>query len=113
MLWVRMLSFSRAVITWCIDLLKVILTTFWDIAEDFLCWFFDVCFSVAQTMLELFVVQAASNWYQELDSSLNGMPSEVLSVFHDVGLDYSVGIIMSAYAMRFVMQIIPFVRWGS
>lgn len=95
---------------WLLSLVKLVLKTLWDMVDDLLCWLVDVVFSIADAT---FTGLGMPNLAEEMAKAMSGLPPEVLGLFGAVGLDYAFGIVVLAYVVRFVLQLIPFVRLGS
>ncbi|MBL4610916.1 MAG: hypothetical protein COB45_08410 [Gammaproteobacteria bacterium] len=89
----------------------------WDVClsvfgffKDMFWWVLDTIFSIGQTMLG-----SVSNGLSNLNPLMyfDSIPSSTKWFMNAVGFNESMGIIITAITIRFLMQAIPFVRWGS
>lgn len=79
--------------------------------EDIAAWFIDNLLGAGVEMIAAMPVD-------ELDqSSVTGalavLPFEILNVLWVLNVAHALGIVATAYGIRFALQTIPFVRWGS
>jgi hypothetical protein len=43
----------------------------------------------------------------------SALPAETLSIMTQIGISQALGMIVTCLGIRFILQMIPFVRWGS
>lgn len=80
----------------------------WEMLTDLPVWLFDSSLGLAASAL------AEVPWNLPPVSNLwGGLPGEFLNVLGLLGLHYCMGLIVAALAVRFTLQLIPFVRLGS
>lgn len=95
---------------WLIGLVKAAFLAVFDLAKDAVCWALDGFMGVAVGAANLLDVSALSSYASGMWS---GLPGEVLNVLGLIGLGTALQIIGAALVIRFVLQTVPFVRWGS
>ncbi len=78
--------------------------------EDFFYWLLDKVFYLGQMM-----IGALASGLSNLNPLMyfDSIPSSTKWFMNAVGFNESMGIILSAITIRFMIQMIPFVRWGS
>lgn len=79
----------------------------WEMLTDLPIWFVDQALGVAVGAIAALPVPAWDN------SAWSNLTAEALNMAGLIGLDYCLGIIGTALLIRFGLQMIPFVRWGS
>ncbi|NOI06982.1 DUF2523 family protein [Vibrio anguillarum] len=86
------------------------LLTLWDILVDISCYVFDAVFTVC-----LSIVSGLGGAFSSFGilQYLNMLPPSMLNVMALVGVNEVSSIIVSAVVVRFILQLIPFVRLGS
>jgi hypothetical protein len=98
-----------AALTWIGELFEVVFESAWLLLLDVVSWVFDEALGIALTVLESLdfssPLDAAALWA--------GLPSQVLEWSAAIGLGPALGIVAWAIGIRFVLQLIPFVRLGS
>lgn len=97
-------------VTWVGALSVAFFVALWDIFKDIFSWLFDQLLSIAVSAVSAVDVSAMQG--------LNGqgwgaLPAEVLNILQLIGVGTAIAIISSAIAVRFALQLIPFVRLGS
>lgn len=91
------------------DLLKSLVLTLWDMLADFFIFLFDIIFQFVLLLLDgLFTMFGALNIIQYID-----FPPDVTNIIGLIGLGQCMSFIVVALTIRFVLQLIPFVRLGS
>ncbi len=74
---------------------------------DLGCWFVESMLSVASGALNAIDIPFDPQTYYSM------IPPEVGQMLGAVGITQAITIIVAALVVRFVLQTIPFVRWGS
>jgi len=97
-------------LTWLVTFVKTIFLVLWDFLKDLFCWFFDQLLSVVVDLLGAISFNPATFSPQ---TYLSGAPAEVLSMLVAIQLPACMAMIAVALAIRFGLQLIPFVRLGS
>ncbi|MEZ8020048.1 DUF2523 family protein [Vibrio splendidus] len=93
-----------------LDLCLSILLSLWDMLIDLLCSIFEVVFDLVVSIVDgLGGVFSSFGLLQYL----NMLPEDMLNVMSLVGANEASAIIVSAVVVRFILQLIPFVRLGS
>ena len=93
-----------------IDVCMSIILTISDMLIDLVCYVLDTIFSFCVS-----VVSGLGGVFSSfgLVQYLNMLPPDMLNVISLVGANEASAIIVSAVVVRFVLQLIPFVRLGS
>ena len=93
-----------------IDFLYALLLTLFDILKDFFLWGFEQLLSVC-----VFALQGLDALAEGLDiaSYFSAIPPETAYMLNQIGLSQALGMIVTALSIRFLLQMIPLVRWGS
>jgi len=102
-------QFLADALQWFFDLIKTVFLVLWDMLVDLFCFIVEMVFTALNALLAL--VPVPSNWSPQ--TYVNSLPVEVLQMMSAVGLTQAVGIIVVAIGIRFLLQLIPFVRLGS
>ncbi len=93
-----------------IDFFYRLLLSIFDYLKDFFWWMLDMLFGVAISILESIDFGAqALNPVNYIDA----IPAETKYYMGLCGFNECISIIVIALGIRFVIQLIPFVRWGS
>ena len=87
-----------------------IVLTIGEFFKDIFIWIFEQVLS-----LVILILDGLSAMFDELNiaSYINGIPSSVTYFASASGLSEAMGMIITALTIRFFLQLIPFVRWGS
>lgn len=93
-----------------IDFLYRLLLTLFDMLKDIFIWIMEQLLNLGQLLLSgmgslLSGLDIASYW------SL--IPPETGYYLNVLGVSQAPGMIVTALSIRFLLQLIPFVRWGS
>lgn len=94
---------------WIWAVIKVVFIAAWEMLTDLISWLFDMLLGVVVSAVTAIDVTAITNqlgWFQQI-------PADVLTVMAACGFGSAFGIISAALMIRFVLQLIPFVRLGS
>jgi len=97
------------IIQWFSDIFVAIFKSLWDMIKDAFCWILEQLLGIVTSALNSLDVSGLSNYA----TSWSGLPSEILNVMGLLGFGTAAGIITAAVVIRFILQLIPFVRWGS
>lgn len=92
---------------WLLQSFKQLFLDIWNIFTDLLCWFVESILSIALTALNAVSIPFNPQSYYSL------IPAQTADVLGYIGFPNAVGIIVSGLVIRFTLQTIPFVRWGS
>lgn len=92
------------------DFMYRLLLSIFDFLKDFLFFVLDTLFSAAIGLLDL--VGAGLESLNPLEY-FNQIPVETKSMMAAAGFNEVMVIIVAAILIRFTLQLIPFVRWGS
>lgn len=98
-----------AVLSWIGSLWVAIFVAIWDVVKDAWSWPFDQVLSVAVSAIAEVDVSGISGNLQ----GWGGVPAEVMNLLSLLGVGTALSIIGGAIAIRFGLQLIPFVRLGS
>lgn len=93
-----------------IDFTWKILLSFADMLEDFFFWIMESLFDVGLMFLD-----GVGSLMDGLNIAqyMSGLPSETAHTMSLIGVSEAMGMIITCLSIRFTLQMIPFVRWGS
>ncbi len=92
---------------WFLSVFAQIFKDIWNMATDLGCWFLDGILSVAATALNAINIPFDPQTYYSM------IPPEVGQMLGAIGVTQAITIIVAALVIRFILQTVPFVRWGS
>lgn len=93
-----------------VDFLYRLMLTLFDFLKDFLWWCLENLMLVAVSLLKsLDDLFGSLSPLQYIDS----IPPEMGYFLNAIGFNQSIGMVVAALSIRFVLQLIPFVRLGS
>ncbi|BCX89515.1 hypothetical protein MIN45_P1888 [Methylomarinovum tepidoasis] len=101
----------RLITDWARWLLDVVVQIFVDLGELALDVVWGALDSIISVAVGLLSALPAPSF--DLAGALGGLPAEMINVAGLIGLGQAIGIVIAALGVRFVLQMIPFVRWGS
>lgn len=95
---------------WFLAVFSIVFVSLFDLGRDVLAWLFEQALSIAlstvgQIDLDFSVFDPSRYWAS--------IPADVINVLALLHLPQCVGIIVAAATVRFLLQLIPFVRLGS
>lgn len=91
-------------------LLKVFVQVFkdiWNMATDMVCWVFDSLLGIAVAAISAIDAPFDPQTYYAM------IPPDVANMLGVIGVPQALSMIVTALVIRFTLQAIPFVRWGS
>ena len=97
------------------DFATFVLDVFIQIFVDLFELLTDLIYTVLASVLTL-AVSVMSNLNPpsfNIPDLLSGLPSELLNIAGLIGAGSALSIVIGAIGIRFLLQTIPFVRWGS
>ena len=94
----------------CVDFFYRIVLTVFDFFKDFLFYCLDTLMSIAIGFLDL--VGTGFGTLNPLQY-FSQIPAETQAMMQATGFNDCMTIIVTAIGIRFLLQLIPFVRWGS
>lgn len=92
---------------WLILCVKQVFVSLWHILTDLFCWGFESLIGVAIAALNAISIPFDPQTYYSM------IPADVANMLGYIGIPQALGIIVSGLVIRFLLQTIPFVRWGS
>lgn len=92
---------------WFLSVFAQIFKDVWNMATDLFCWLLDGLLGIAASALDAISIPFDPQTYYSL------IPPEVGQVLGAIGITQAITIIVAALVIRFTLQTIPFVRWGS
>jgi len=93
-----------------IDFMWKLMLSLFDMLKDFFIWIMESLMDVALLMLD-----GVGAMMSGLDVAqyMSFLPPETISTLSQIGLSQAMGMIITCISIRFILQMIPFVRWGS
>ncbi|NQY65699.1 MAG: DUF2523 domain-containing protein [Alteromonadaceae bacterium] len=93
-----------------VDLLYSLLLSLFDILKDLFYWILEQLLSFGAIILG-----GVGSLMTGLNVSqyMTFLPSETIHIISIIGLGEAMGMIVTCLTVRFFLQLIPFVRWGS
>jgi hypothetical protein len=93
-----------------VDFMWRLVLSLFDMLKDFFIWIMEQLSNVGLLLLD-----SVGSMLSGLDiSSYWGLiPPETAYFLNVIGISQAVGMIVTCLGIRFLLQIIPFVRWGS
>lgn len=92
---------------WFLAVFKQIFIDAWNIITDAFCWLFDSALGIAIGAVS--AIEAPFN-----PQTYYGMiPPDVVNMLGAIGITQALTIVVGALIIRFILQLIPFVRLGS
>lgn len=92
---------------WLIAIFKQIFIDLWNICTDLVCWLFEGLLQISVAALDAIDTPFNPQTYYAM------IPPETAAVMGYIGVPQAISIIVAALVIRFTLQTIPFVRWGS
>lgn len=108
--WLIMLDWFVSAYNDFVDFLYALLLTLGDMFKDLFLWFLEQLLEVGEMLLS-----GVGDMLSGLDiaSYFSAIPSETAYILNAIGLSQALGMIVTSLGIRFLLQMIPFVRWGS
>ena len=100
----------NSILAWIVSLLVSVFGGLWAMLTDLLLWSLDQLLNLVQYIVN------GLHWDFSSFSPVqywNALGPDLLNALNLLGVPIALGMIVAALAIRFVLQIIPFVRWGS
>lgn len=92
---------------WLILAFKQVFVDIWNMFTDLVCWLFEGLLGIATAALDSINIPFDPQTYYAL------IPAQTANMLGYIGLPQAIGIVVSGLLIRFFLQTIPFVRWGS
>ena len=88
---------------------RIVLSVF-EMLKDLFIWIIEQLFNIGILLLDglgalMSGLNVASYW--------GGIPPETAAMLSQIGLSEAIGMVLICLPIRFLLQTIPFVRWGS
>ncbi|MCY1279454.1 hypothetical protein D9M68_522830 [compost metagenome] len=96
-----------AVAAWLLKVVARIFEDLWNMVTDVACWVFESVLGVASGALSAIDVPFDPQTYYAM------IPAETANMLGVIGVSQALAMIVAALLVRFLLQTIPFVRWGS
>lgn len=96
-------------LSWIWSAIKAVFDALWEMLTDVISWVFDMLLAVvvsAVTAIDVTAITGQLGWFEQI-------PGDVMTVMAACGFGSAFTIISAALLVRFVLQLIPFVRLGS
>lgn len=93
-----------------IDFMWRLVLSLFDMLKDFFYWIIEQLFSVGVLLLD-----SVGSLLSGLDVAqyFSAIPPEAAYMLSITGFSQATGMIVTCLSIRFILQMIPFVRWGS
>jgi hypothetical protein len=105
-----MLNFFIEMWNGFVDFFWQIVLSFFDILKDFFFWIMEQLFTVGILLLDgVGSLMSGLNVAQYI----SGLPPETAHTMSLIGISEAMGMVITCLGIRFLLQLIPFVRWGS
>ena len=92
---------------WLLLCVKQVFVDIWHVLTDLLCWSFESVLAVAIGALNAIAIPFNPQTYYSM------IPPEAANMLGYIGIPQALSIIVAGLVIRFLLQTIPFVRWGS
>lgn len=92
---------------WFLSVFKQVFVDCWNMLTDLFCWLIESLLTVAVSSLDMIAIPFNPQTYFSL------IPPELANVMGYIGVPQGAAIVVSGLTIRFFLQTIPFVRWGS
>lgn len=102
-----LLAKIAAFASWLLQVVSRVFADLWNIFTDLFCWAFDSILGIAIAALSAISVPFNPQTYYAL------IPPGTVQMLGAIGVTQALSIIVAALVVRFILQTIPFVRWGS
>ena len=105
-----LLSWLNAFTAWILTVIASVFIGLWAMLTDLFIFVLDSLFD-----LVLYIVSGMSWDFTTFNpvTYWNQLPADLVSVLNLIGVPIALGMIVAALGIRFILQLIPFVRWGS
>lgn len=102
-----LLAKISAVASWLLAVVKRVFDDLWNIVTDVACWVLEGALGLAASALSAINAPFNPQTYYGL------IPPELGNMLGVIGVTQALTMIVGALLIRFLLQTIPFVRWGS
>lgn len=102
-------EFLDSIVQWIFDLVKTAFLVLWDMLIDLFCFIVEMVLDAVVLLLEQ--IPVPTTW--SLQNLFDVLPASVLSMLVAIGFAQALGIVLVALGIRFLLQLIPFIRLGS
>ncbi|MEK7437377.1 MAG: DUF2523 family protein [Pseudomonadota bacterium] len=105
-----LLSWLNAFTAWILTVIASVFVGLWAMLTDLFIFVLDSLFD-----LVLYIVSGMSWDFTTFNpvTYWNQLPADLVSVLNMIGVPIALGMIVAALGIRFILQLVPFVRWGS
>lgn len=103
----KLLAKIAAFAEWLVLVVIQVFKDLWNIFSDLICWAFDGMLSIASGALSAISVPFDPQTYYGM------LPAETANMLGVIGITQALTMVVSSLLIRFALQTIPFVRWGS
>ena len=102
-------EFLDSIVQWFFDLVKTFFLVLWDMLLDLFSFIVEMVLDAVVLLLAQIPIPVS--W--SLQSLFDVLPASVLSMLSAIGFTQALGIVLVALGIRFLLQLIPFIRLGS
>jgi len=92
---------------WFLSVFKQVFIDLWNMVTDVFCWGFESVLAIASGALNAIDIPFNPQTYYAM------VPPEAANMLGYIGITQALTMVVSALLIRFTLQTIPFVRWGS
>lgn len=102
-----LLAKIAAVCQWLLAVVLQVFKDIWNMITDVICWAFDGLLAIAAGALNAIDVPFNPQTYYSM------IPAETAQMLGYIGITQALTMVVASLVIRFTLQTIPFVRWGS
>lgn len=104
------LSFIASLPAWILGLATAAFLSLFDLGKDLLCWCFDQLLSLVVYIINSIPV---GNLSLDMSSYWAVIPDNIINILAYMYVPQAMTMVLTSLGIRFVLQLIPFVRLGS
>lgn len=99
----------HSALNWFLSIFTACFGALWNMVTDLFVWIFKAALDLAISAISALDISGLPS----LSSYIGSLPAETLNVLGLCHVGTALGIVVSAIVIRFLLQLIPFVRLGS
>ena len=93
-----------------VDFMWRLMLSLFDMLKDFFYWIMEQLFEVG-----IIIIDSVGSLMNGLNVAqyISALPTTTAHMMSQIGIGEAMGMIITCLSVRFILQMIPFVRWGS